>query len=204
MKGERRKTGDRKRDTNRSGYRRTSSVRIGAGKWKGRRVEVPPSARPTSARARESLFDLLGESIVGARVLDLYAGSGAVGLEAISRGAAVAVLLERDSGALEKTLERLGPEAAAATLLRADAREAVRELARTGERFDVIFGDPPYGDRIPPEVAAGLAVLLRSAGRVILQRDSDGPAPELPGLRLRSRRAYGRNVFYFLERAADF
>src|SRR5450631_4455941 len=78
------------------------TVRISAGRWKGRRLEVPEASRPTSARARESLFDILGGRVAGARVLDLYAGSGAVGIEAVSRGALRATLVERDAAVLRR------------------------------------------------------------------------------------------------------
>ncbi|HEX7251797.1 MAG TPA: RsmD family RNA methyltransferase, partial [Thermoanaerobaculia bacterium] len=77
-------------------------VRIFAGRWKGRMLEVPSDARPTSGRAREALFSIVRESLRGARVLDLYAGSGAVGLEALSRGARRAVLVEQKPGALDR------------------------------------------------------------------------------------------------------
>jgi 16S rRNA (guanine(966)-N(2))-methyltransferase RsmD len=174
-------------------------VRILAGRWRGRRLEAPADARPTSGRAREALFDLLGERVAGARVLDLFAGSGAVGLEAVSRGAASAVLVEVDARAVRGALERLGPDGASVRVIASDAAEAVDELARAGERFDVVFADPPY---LVEPLAAGLARaarLLEPGGVLILQRDhGDGPG-ELPGLKAVTRRAYGRNVFVFYE-----
>jgi 16S rRNA (guanine(966)-N(2))-methyltransferase RsmD len=174
-------------------------VRILAGRWKGRRLEAPAGARPTSARAREALFDLLGERIAGARVLDLFAGSGAVGLEAVSRGAAGAVFVELETLGIRRTLERLGEDAGDVRVIASDAAAAVEELARRGERFGVVFADPPYA--VEP-LAAGLARaagLLEPDGVLVLQRDhGDGPG-ELPGLRVLERRSYGRNVFVFYE-----
>jgi 16S rRNA (guanine(966)-N(2))-methyltransferase RsmD len=178
---------------------RTPAVRIIAGKWKGRRLEAPPEARPTSGRAREALFDLLGERVIGARVLDLFAGSGAVGLEAVSRGASAAVLVEADPSGIRRTLERIGPEAVSVRLLASEAGDAVEALAKGGERFDLVFADPPY---LLEPLAAGLARaarLLEPEGVLVLQRDHNDGSGELPGLRAVSRRSYGRNVFVFYE-----
>ena len=181
------------------GRRRAPEVRILAGRWRGRRLEAPPEARPTSGRAREALFDLLGERVVGARVLELFAGSGAVGLEAVSRGAASAVLVEPDPRGIRRTLERLGAEAASVRVLGSEAGDAVDALASGGERFELVFADPPY--QLEP-LAAGLARaarLLAPGGILVLQRDHGDGSGELPGLRAVSRRAYGRNVFVFYE-----
>jgi 16S rRNA (guanine966-N2)-methyltransferase len=188
------------RNGRRSGGRgRAPEVRILAGKWKGRRLEAPVEARPTSGRAREALFDLLGERVAGARVLDLFAGSGAVGLEAVSRGAASAVLVEADARAIRRTMERLGRDASAVRVLDAEAGDAVEELAKGGERFDFVFADPPY--RLEP-LAAGLARaarLMDPGGMLVLQRDQGDGTGELPGLKAVARRSYGRNVFVFYE-----
>ena len=188
------------RNGRRSGGRgRAPEVRILAGKWKGRRLEAPPEARPTSGRAREALFDILGERVAGARVLDLFAGSGAVGLEAVSRGAAAAVLVESDPRAIRRALERIGDDAGSVRVLASEAGDAVEALAGGGEHFDFVFADPPY--RLEP-LASGLARaarLLEPGGVLVLQRDHGGGSGELPGLRAVSRRSYGRNVFVFYE-----
>ncbi len=172
-------------------------VRISAGRWKGHRLEVPGSARPTSSRARESLFDILGDRIAGARVLDLHAGSGAVGIEAVSRGASRAVLAERDAGVLARNVRRLeaGDELC---VLEADAEDAVRRLSAAGERFEIVFSDPPYGAGTRPP--SGLEAVLAAEGVVVLQRDAGAPAPEVSGLAHFRERAYGRNVFDFFTR----
>ena len=176
----------------------TPTVRIGAGRWKGRRLEVPRGARPTAGKAREALFDILQKRLRGSRVLDLYAGSGAVGLEAVSRGAARAVLVEPAAGALERNLGRLAPDAGSIELLRFEASAAIAELERRGERFDIVFADPPYASGLSPDVAPGVARLLAEGGTFVLQGDV-GRDPLPAGLRLADRRAYGRNVLRFFE-----
>jgi 16S rRNA (guanine966-N2)-methyltransferase len=120
-------------------------VRIIAGQWRGSRLDFPGIAaiRPTPDRVRETLFNWLGERIVGARCLDLFAGSGALGLEALSRGASAVVFVDRETAVvrqIQASLERLG--ATAGTVVRADA---LRYLAREPAPFDVVFLDPPFG-----------------------------------------------------------
>lgn len=179
--------------------RRRGSVRISAGRWKAKALEVPETARPTAARAREALFDLLGPDLAGTRFLDLYAGSGAIGIEAVSRGAARAVLVDRDSAVLEENVARLGyaPDVA---VLRQAADDAVRALASRGNRFDVVFVDPPYGEG--PGAPAGLEGILAPEGVVVLQLDAEAKPPQLPPLSLSDVRTYGRNRFAFYRRIA--
>lgn len=183
-----------------------SGVRIAAGRWKGRRLDVPTAARPTSGRAREALFALLSDRLAGARVLDVFAGSGAVGLEAVSRGAESAVLVDRDTRALEKALARFPEAQRSVRTIGAPAHAALSRLVRRGERFDLIFCDPPYPERLPLAVAALLARLLAPDGSLVVQRDRASPEPEIAPLALSRRRAYGRNVFYFFDasRGASF
>ncbi len=176
----------------------TSAVRIFAGQWKGRRLEVARAARPTSGKAREALFDVLGSRVYGARVLDLYAGSGAVGLEAVSRGALCAVLVDREAGALERNVARLSPVAGAVEVLRSEASQAIAQLRLRGERFEIVFADPPYEIGPAREIGEGIEHLLAPNGIFVVQGDAHGdlgPAPE--GLRLQERRSYGRNVLTF-------
>jgi 16S rRNA (guanine966-N2)-methyltransferase len=179
-----------------------TKIRISAGKWKGRLLEVPPSARPTSSRAREALFDLLGDRLAGARVLDLFAGSGAVGLEAVSRGAARAVLVDSDADALRKNVERLGAGEAEVSIAAGDVGAFLDRLASRAEAFDFVFCDPPYAGRFAERLADRLSGVLAPRGTIVLQRDAGDPPPSAGRLVTRSRRAYGRNVFYFLEAAA--
>jgi 16S rRNA (guanine966-N2)-methyltransferase len=174
-----------------------TAVRIQAGKWKGRKLEVPAAARPTSGRARAAFFDLLGPSrLRGARVLDLYAGSGAVGLEAVSRGAASAVLVDSDAQAIARTCARIGAAPDEIRVLEQDAPAAVARLARSGERFDVVFVDPPYGKGSGAAID-GAAGLLAQNGVLVVQADAGTEVTPPAGLAPLSLRAYGRNVFHF-------
>lgn len=178
----------------------TSRVRIQSGRWKGRALSVPGSVRPTSGRARAGLFNLLGEKVQGARVLDLYAGSGAIGLEAVSRGAARAVLVDPGAGALVRELARWKVSEEEVRVLREPADRALSRLAASGERFDVVFADPPYAGAGRHDELAGVAAVLAEGGVAIVQTDASSNPPELPGLRPTpiGRREYGRNVFHFL------
>ncbi len=172
-------------------------VRVLGGRWKGRRLEAAATARPTSSRARQALLNMLAGRVAGARVLDLYAGTGAVGIEMVSRGAALAVLVESEAAPLRRALERIGAGPDEVRVLAIAAAEALARLARTGERFDVIFSDPPYADgpgRAELEAAAGL---LSDGGVLVLQLDDRSSPPQFDGLALLERRAYGRNVFFF-------
>lgn len=173
------------------------AVRISAGKWKGRALDVPQGARPTSARAREALFDILGPRVHGARVLDLHAGSGAVGLEAISRGAEHAVLVDRDAAAARGNVERLGASGSV-EVLASDAAAAERLLRSRGGLFDIVFSDPPYG---AGSGGVDLASLLAPEGVLVVQTDAGTALEPPPDLRPDRARAYGRNVFHFFRRA---
>jgi 16S rRNA (guanine966-N2)-methyltransferase len=179
-----------------------STVRILAGRWKGRRLDVAPGARPTSGRAREALFDILQDSVIGSRVLDLFAGSGAIGLEALSRGAAEAVFVETDRRALDANLSRCAPAAGHVRVLAEDARRAAALLSREGRRFDLVFADPPYS-RGAAALSESLGDLVAPGGRLVLQTDSDEAAPEIAGLAPSGRRAYARNVFWLFERSGS-
>lgn len=157
---------------------------------------MPASVRPTSGRARQALFNLLRGRVDGARVLDLYAGSGAVGLEAVSRGAASAVLVEADADALLRSLREWKVEPCEARVLTGPVSHALRRLVGDGERFDVVFADPPYSRDIAAELSDVSRVVVQG-GVVVVQGDSGSAAPKLPGLREIAERAYGRNVFHF-------
>jgi 16S rRNA (guanine966-N2)-methyltransferase len=131
-------------------------MRIVAGKWRGRRIEAPvgDDVRPTLDRVREAWMSILQPDIPGARVVDLFAGSGALGLEALSRGADSATLVEKSARsirAIANNIETL-TAGAAATIKRADAIQFAKGLA-AGD-FDVAFADPPYGGGFAPVLAS--------------------------------------------------
>lgn len=134
------------------------SVRIIGGRWRGTRLPVADAAglRPTSDRARETLFNWLASKLPGARVLDLFAGSGALGLEALSRGASEALLVERDpklAESLRQTVARLHA-GAEAQVVAADAIAFLR--APLHGRFDIVFADPPFAANLWPAAFAAL------------------------------------------------
>jgi len=123
---------------------------------------------------REALFDILGARIEGARFLDAYAGTGAVGCEALSRGASRAVFLEREPAALDLIAEnlRLGPWSGAAEVVQGDARAALRTLAAAGRRFDIAYLDPPYDAPDLQEALSLAARLLAPGGMLIVEHRS--------------------------------
>jgi 16S rRNA (guanine(966)-N(2))-methyltransferase RsmD len=139
-------------------------------------------------------------------VLDLFAGSGAVGIEALSRGAARAVFVERDREALERNLERLGASSQEAEILGVEAERAIASLDDRGARFDLVFADPPYTEPAGDGLLEGAARLLRPGGLLVLQRDTRdarAAAGEPEGLSLVRRKSYGRNVLHFYARSSS-
>ncbi len=170
-------------------------MRVIAGELGGQQLVAPRGwkVRPTSDRAREAIFSVLGERVAGARVLDLYCGTGALAIEALSRGAARATLVDRDTRAAIGNVERLGL-AERTELVRADV---ARWLAgwQSGEEesiFDLVFIDAPYrlADRVGQELDTQLPGLLAEGGRAIVESGARRPLriDSLP--RLRQRR-YG-------------
>ena len=167
-------------------------MRIVAGTHRGRRIQAPRGleTRPTSDRVRENVFNLVGP-VDGAAVLDLYAGSGAMGLEALSRGAARAVFVERDGDAvraIERNLDSLG---LSGTILRRDAVTALGTEAAAGRQYDLVLVDPPYDmyAELEPQLARYLPAVVSPDGLLVLETDSR-TQPELP-FHARTSRAYG-------------
>ena len=153
-------------------------VRITGGAWRGRRLDVPDGIRPTTELARKAAFDILGDAILGARVLDACAGSGAYGLEALSRGAAHATFVESDrkvAGMLRGNVESLG------ALERAVVHETsvtrfsskVEEVGRDATRLDVIFHDPPFKQISSESDLQLLLPLVRPGGWLFHERGDD-------------------------------
>lgn len=160
-------------------------MRVIAGRFGGRKLQSPPrGTRPTADRVREALFSTLGP-VDGLRVLDLFAGSGALSIEALSRGAAGAVLVERDrrvARVAEANLEAMGA-AGDAEVLCSPAGAAADRLAGEGREFDLVFLDPPYAEA--RDLLAGLAPALGEitapGGRIVVESDRrDAPGLDLP------------------------
>jgi len=176
-------------------------VRIVAGTHRGRPLLGPkgPGLRPTSDRVRESLFNLLGQFFEGGEVLDLYAGTGALAFEALSRGASRAVLVD-----LGAESERLVAENARALGMdglvdfhRMPVARAVPRLAAEGRRFALIFADPPYAEEAVAEVvgAVGKGRLLADGGTLLVEHGRREVAPDTaPGLQRVDSRRFGDTV----------
>jgi 16S rRNA (guanine966-N2)-methyltransferase len=166
-------------------------VRIVAGSRKGARIFAPGGldTRPTGDRVREAVFNLVGP-VDGAAVLDLYAGSGAMGLEALSRGAATSVFVESDRDAcrtIRRNVEKLGLDG-----VEIACRDVLGFLASERRRFDLILVDPPYDvvESVAVRLAIYLPALLADDGLVVLE-SSARDEPELPPLEVRTSRRYG-------------
>jgi len=176
-------------------------MRIIAGSSKGTRLAVPETGtRPMTGRARESVFSILRDRLFDAHVLDLYAGSGSLGLEALSRGAAQATFVEKDRTAVEKIRENVVAVGLGGTVTQGTLPESLSRLAGT---FDLVFVDPPYSDS-DADVSLTLAALDRvvaSSGLVVVHRQasSDIVLPEF--LTCIDQRHYGDAVIAMMERA---
>ena len=160
-----------------------NSVRIIGGGWRGRRISFPdiPGLRPTPDRVRETLFNWLQQDVVGARCLDLFAGSGALGLEALSRGAKEVVFVEQAvaaSRALQEQLTRFGGERKG----RVTEMGATRFLRVPASPFDIVFLDPPFGRDALAEYVPMLdsGNWLKDGGFVYLENEKTSGAPALP------------------------
>jgi 16S rRNA (guanine966-N2)-methyltransferase len=154
-------------------------MRVVAGRYGGRRLIAPPGSatRPTSDRVREALFSVLGGSLQDARVLDLYAGSGALGIEALSRGAASAVFVDRSPhaiAAIRANLEALGIDA---DVRRLEARAALRTASARADAYDLVFLDPPYrrAAELGRVLSEALPAVLAPGARVVSESDRRDP-----------------------------
>jgi 16S rRNA (guanine966-N2)-methyltransferase len=164
-------------------------MRIIAGTHRGQRIAAPRGrdTRPTSDRVRENAFNLIGP-VDDAHVLDLYAGSGALGLEALSRGAATAVFVESDREACRTIDANLDKLRLKGSVLRQDAARAVAQDRRS---YDLILCDPPYDFGDHERVALHLARLLAPDGLLVYETSGRAGPPAVPGLEVRTSRKYG-------------
>jgi 16S rRNA (guanine966-N2)-methyltransferase len=162
-------------------------MRVIAGTEKGRRLKAPPGARPTADRVREALFSIIAARVAGAAVLDLFAGSGALGIEALSRGAARVTFVDDDRRAVQAVQANLG--GLEATVLQRDAAVFLRT---TTDQYDLVFLDPPYrhGPRLGRELSGPVAAVLAPGGLVVSESDRRTPL-DLPDLTLQDERRYG-------------
>jgi 16S rRNA (guanine966-N2)-methyltransferase len=174
-------------------------LRIIGGRWRGRKIHFPqvPELRPTPDRVRETLFNWLGQELSGRTTLDAFAGSGALSLEALSRGAGHAVAVDRDSTlvrALRATAEKLGT-----TALEIHCVETLSFLARDRRMYDVVFLDPPFAEDMWSQLLPAAAARLAPEGRLYIEARVPIEAPE--GLELLRRDKAGRVHYHLLRRA---
>ncbi len=170
-------------------------MRIIAGEARGRRIEAPDgkNTRPTLDRVRENIFNILQNDIAGRSVLDLFAGSGALSLEALSRGAACAVLVDHDFQANRierKNVESLRMEDRA-TILRCDWQSAVQSLAGEGRRFGLIFLDPPYAAKNIEAVFQALVPLADKHTLIVYEHVAKGEIPAPVSFEAIKQRSWG-------------
>ncbi|MBB36462.1 MAG: 16S rRNA (guanine(966)-N(2))-methyltransferase RsmD [Hirschia sp.] len=186
-------------------------MRIVSGKLKGRAIVTPDgrTTRPTSDRAREAMFNVLthadwGVSMEGLRVMDLYAGSGALGLEAISRGAAHALFVETDTrarGIIRENIEKYALFGIT-RIHRRSATDLGPKPAGAGDRYDIAFMDPPYGyDLVGPTLAQLVkGNWLKPDALIVAETSKDEAVPEMDGYELMDSRDYGAARVLFLRR----
>ncbi|PJK01499.1 16S rRNA (guanine(966)-N(2))-methyltransferase RsmD [Lysobacteraceae bacterium NML75-0749] len=160
-------------------------VRIIAGRWRGSRLTVAdaPGLRPTSDRVRETLFNWLMPYLPGALVLDAFAGTGALGFEAASRGAAQVVLMEREPRlvqSLRQQLDRLEGAHEVVSVLPGDTLSLLPTLAQQGRTFDIAFVDPPFAENLWERVLPQLLPLMNAGAMLYVEMPQRTPAPLLP------------------------
>lgn len=170
-------------------------MRIIAGTARSRTIEAPSGrdTRPTLDRVRENLFNILQHRVYGARVLDLFAGSGALSLEAISRGAALAVMADHDRAASEcerRNTEKLGFQDKT-RVMKCEWQAAVRQLRTEGAVFDLVFLDPPYAMQDLTGVTAELIPMLSPEAMVVIEHQAEHPSLVADGFTLQDSRRYG-------------
>ncbi|HON24805.1 MAG TPA: 16S rRNA (guanine(966)-N(2))-methyltransferase RsmD [Myxococcota bacterium] len=183
-------------------------MRIVAGALGGRRLVAPKGrgVRPTLEKVREAVFSILGARVVEARVLDLFAGSGAMGIEALSRGALSAVWCdvdERSIAAIQENVEKLGL-IKQGNILHMTAQSAIRYMSRKGRQFDIIFMDPPYEQGLYEITLMELAgsSLIKSNSIVCVEHPKRAELPTVFGSLIQDRRRqYGDSAVTFYQRS---
>jgi 16S rRNA (guanine(966)-N(2))-methyltransferase RsmD len=183
----------------RSSFREETNVRIIAGKYRGRNLKGPPSleVRPTSDRLRETLFNVIAPRIEGARFLDLCAGSGAVGIEALSRGASHATFVDRSGkmcALIQSNLDLCNIEENESNVVESEAHDYLRGLGKRVRdpetRWDIVFFDPPYADDYLPileTMGTQASTLLTENGLLIVEHHHKNQLPEAIGKLIRDR-----------------
>jgi 16S rRNA (guanine(966)-N(2))-methyltransferase RsmD len=184
--------------------------RIIGGSGKGRRLKAPPgdATRPTGARVRQTLFDILAPVVCDSRFLDACAGSGGIGLEALSRGARRVVFIDDSAAAVEAVranVAMMAPGAGGVDVLRQDARSALTSLHGRGERFDIAYLDPPYGSDLYEKLLPLLEAVLAEDGVIVAEHFHKRALPERMGSLFSSRsvRVGDHTLTFYRRKAAD-
>ncbi len=178
---------------------RPGGMKVLGGRWRGRRLKVPAGVRPTQARVREALFSHWGDRVPGSRLLELYAGSGAVSFEALSRGAGFALAVDGSSRAqacMKASRKTLGADDL--RLVRAVLPAGLKEAADREAAFDLVFIDPPYDDSRLDELLGAVSSVVADGGEIVLEHASRHPPPAVAGrFSLRRTRRYGDSALSF-------
>jgi 16S rRNA (guanine(966)-N(2))-methyltransferase RsmD len=183
-------------------------MRIISGLAKGMSLTVPHGGtRPTSDRVREAIFSSIGERVVGGVVLDLFAGTGALGLEAASRGAHAVTFVETARGALQAlqrnidTFRKGRDISCAVTIVRDEVFDRLRKLAVTGQKFSLVFADPPYGETAQTLLSdKNLAAILEAGGLLVLESGKRDKLATGPGWASVREATYGDTKVNFFAR----
>lgn len=178
-------------------------MRIVAGRFKGRRINAPDgrnAVRPTTDKVREAVFNILMRETPGARVLDLFCGTGALAIESLSRGAEFALCADRDTRIAQSNAELLGIGEKEIAFIRGDFRRTAEQLAAKGERFDLIFIDPPYKSDYD-EILPMCARLCAADGMLVVEHDATLTVNVPTGFDEISTRKYGECAVTFIKAA---
>jgi 16S rRNA (guanine(966)-N(2))-methyltransferase RsmD len=180
-------------------------MRILTGKYKGRLIKIPKGIRPTQNKARKAIFDILGD-VEGLSFLELFAGSGAVGFEAISRGAREIIFVEKERRCQEEIKKNLSVlNFLSSQILGLDALEAIKRLSYQGKKFDIVFLDPPYYQGLSKKTLQKLEAydILAPYGFIIVQHFKKDCLPDSLGvLTLLKQPRYGDTVLSFYKKCA--
>lgn len=183
-------------------------IRIQTGDDKGKELKMPktPSLRPSSNKVREALVDILNSKkmILGAKVLDVYAGTGAVGFELLSNGAREITFIEKSATGIKTIMEnaRKLKKEERIKVIKEDARKALEKLASSGEKFDIVFADPPYyiPDEEIDEIESHISEILSPNGIFVLEHSSKRTF-NLSSLKVLTQKKYGDTMLTFYGRA---
>jgi len=183
--------------------------RVAAGLFKGLSLKAPPGIRPTEDKVRQAVFNILGPAVGGCRFLDGFAGSGALGIEALSRGAAFSAFIESDTQAvlaIRENLERLSPDVEAESwrVLHLPAERGIAVLAESEDPFDFVLLDPPYASIDGKKALNALSrhAILAPAGIVVLEHDRRTEQPTIIGpLKQWKQHRYGDTVLSLFRQA---